>query len=498
MVVELVRKECTTRDGYERDKIMYSSSNNTSIGARVTSRSAGLNAELQAGANPKRFSGLRVLLVVDYVQWILGTIAIDYARFNPWMKATVISETAFARAVERNERLLTNYDLVHFLCPYASRRWAPRLWDKMPVVTSHHHTTDPIATDHNLNGDVILCFSEEWRTYLLVRGLEADRIHCIPYGVDSSCFVPCTPAERAAVRSILGFTPEDVVIGFFGKQGSNESGRKGTEMFIEAAAQLRQAISTASALVIGSGWVDFVEKLRANNLKCIALPFVEGRERFARMYHALDFYWVTSRVEGGPVPLLEAMSSAVCCITTPVGLAPQIVRDGWNGHIVPIDGARRMAEHTVRLAVDCKKRAQIGKEARSTILREMDVAVTAKKIGGVYENALRRYAARTGANSDELVRWIQAPGLARDPDRVFPGTPPLHGIPSNLQKRVRIDEALNWCSHLPHMYLAAARIWARNPTSIVPLRWIFGRLLPSYMIRFLKRLRKANVKVPSA
>ena len=55
------------------------------------------------------------------------------------------------------------------------------------------------------------------------------------------------------------------------------------------------------------------------------------------MYQALDFYWVTARVEGGPVTLLEAMSAEVCCLTTAVGLAREIVNDGENAVLLPFN-----------------------------------------------------------------------------------------------------------------------------------------------------------------
>ena len=46
-------------------------------------------------------------------------------------------------------------------------------------------------------------------------------------------------------------------------------------------------------------------------------------------YSLLDFYFITSREEGGPKSLLEAMACAIPVISTPVGQAKDII-DGKN------------------------------------------------------------------------------------------------------------------------------------------------------------------------
>ena len=51
-------------------------------------------------------------------------------------------------------------------------------------------------------------------------------------------------------------------------------------------------------------------------------------------YRALDLYIVSSRAEGGPKAILEAMACGVPLVTTNVGMANSIIRDGINGFIV--------------------------------------------------------------------------------------------------------------------------------------------------------------------
>ena len=65
-----------------------------------------------------------------------------------------------------------------------------------------------------------------------------------------------------------------------------------------------------------------------------------------------DIYLMLSRLEGGPLPLIEAMGLGMWPICTPVGMAPEIIRHGHNGFIVPpYDGcnADRIADEVSRL-----------------------------------------------------------------------------------------------------------------------------------------------------
>ena len=52
-----------------------------------------------------------------------------------------------------------------------------------------------------------------------------------------------------------------------------------------------------------------------------------------KYYHALDFYLITSREEGGPMGLLESMSTGVKVVTTNVGMASDFI-DQQSGLIV--------------------------------------------------------------------------------------------------------------------------------------------------------------------
>src|SRR6476661_7810126 len=148
---------------------------------------------------------LRVLLVPDSIHWITGTIAKSIVAHNPWLDGTIISGPVLDIVAREHPDLFESFDVVHFVCPYASRSWLPRLRDRIPVVTSHHHVSDDWSTQrHNLDGDAIVAGSSQWAADAVKRGAAPDRVVAVPYGVDASRFVPPTPAQATASRESLG------------------------------------------------------------------------------------------------------------------------------------------------------------------------------------------------------------------------------------------------------------------------------------------------------
>jgi glycosyltransferase involved in cell wall biosynthesis len=92
-----------------------------------------------------------------------------------------------------------------------------------------------------------------------------------------------------------------------------------------------------------------------------------GRDELARAYRALDAYVVASRQEGGPKAVLESMASGVPLVTTRVGQAVEIVRDGENGWLVDVDDVNGLAAGLARVAAyPAKSLALVRLDGRAT------------------------------------------------------------------------------------------------------------------------------------
>jgi glycosyltransferase involved in cell wall biosynthesis len=438
--------------------------------ARMTARAPQLPQE-RVSVPPDR---LRVLLVPDSIHWITGTIAKSIVEHNVWIDGTIMSGAVLDVIAREHAEIFSSFDLVHFVCPYASKRWLPVLRNKLPCVTSHHHVSDDWELQrHNLDGDAIIVGSSQWAEDAESRGADPSKIVRVPYGVDASRFVPPTTQARDAARASLGIAADAILLGFFAKLSSNEQDRKGTDIFAAAVRALNTQLANLTVLIIGPGWDELVAQLRSASVRCVWLPFVKDADRMPEMYQALDFYWVTARVEGGPVTLLEAMSTGVCCITTPVGLARDIVETGVNALMAPFDNVAAFTERTRNLAHDPEMRATIGVNARKTILEFMDVQVTSLSVCDAYTVALEYFRNRTVS--------CQAPRS-------------LTTVGESILEQVAVLEELVWAEALilQGQRALALRImattWAKYPLSSRPARYFFRNVLPQEVVRALVRL----------
>lgn len=410
---------------------------------------------------------LRVLLVPDSIYWVIGTIAKQIAFNNPWIEATICSSPIMSRLLDLDPSIVERIDLVHFIDEAKSRTLLPKLMDKVPCVTTIHHVLDWQSISHNQNGDAVMVVSREWKEDLIERGIEPDRLVWVSNGVDTFVFSPPPPGERARSRRRLKIAPDSFAIGFFSKITSNTQDRKGTDVLIRGLVKMARHLSNVVAVIVGPGWEKMTKDLQERGVKCCWLPFIMDHDDVAKVYQALDVYWITSRIEGGPVTLLEAMSSEVCCVTTPVGMAKEVIRDGVNGFIVPINDVNALVARTVELARDADMQRNMARAGRDTIMNGYQWEQTTGKVSTLYKVAQHHFQQRTSRvpkMSYRLSYDSKGSGNA--------GTIPLNAVDVRLRRWVRMEENLYWIRGVADNREAAMKLCIRalreNPLSMEP------------------------------
>lgn len=186
------------------------------------------------------------------------------------------------------------------------------------------------------------------RRELIVRGIAADRVVRIPLGVDPRIFVPPSPATRAAVRAELGVPDRHIAIGSFQKdgdgwgEGENPKWIKGPDAFCDAVGLLARH-RPVHVVLTGPARGYVKNRLAAAGIS-FSHRYPPDLAGVARLYHALDLYLVASRVEGGPLAIVESWATRTPLVTTDVGMAPDICRDGVNALVRPIDDVVGLAD----------------------------------------------------------------------------------------------------------------------------------------------------------
>jgi hypothetical protein len=106
------------------------------------------------------------------------------------------------------------------------------------------------------------------------------------------------------------------------------------------------------------------------------------------------------------------MSSGICCITTFVGLAREIVVDQVNGCVVPFDDPQSVATRTLALVGEPALRARMGEQARATVLSTMDVRNTTLRMHDVYKAAIVQFG-NHATRVDSAVTSLSHGSIAR-------------------------------------------------------------------------------------
>lgn len=185
---------------------------------------------------------------------------------------------------------------------------------------------------------VVFC-SERSRREHVDRGYPAARTNVVPNGFDLSVFRP-RPDAAARLRSELNLPPAAKVVGHFGRFHP----AKDHATLLDAAARVATADSDVHFALCGRG-VDGDNPGLATMLQRFAIAhrchLLGHRADVAQLMAGMDLVVSSSRTEGFPNAVGEALASGVPCVGTDVGETRRII--GPGGKVVPPRDPRLLA-----------------------------------------------------------------------------------------------------------------------------------------------------------
>ena len=134
---------------------------------------------------------------------------------------------------------------------------------------------------------------------------------------------------RAATRARLGIAEDDVVVGFLGRLAP----QKAPEVTVRAFRRISTSGPPRGSCSRATGPTGRVRALMSElglADRVISLPMANGPD----VIPAFDLFLMTSRYEGFPYVLLEALAAGCAIVTTRVGGVVDCVVEGVNGSIV--------------------------------------------------------------------------------------------------------------------------------------------------------------------
>jgi len=244
--------------------------------------------------------------------------------------------------------------------------------------------------------DAFVAVSPALRTVALAnRDCDSNLLHVISNGVDVTRFAPNSEARRS-VRRELGIPDDAWVVCTVGRLAPE----KDQATLVDAMAPLLD--ERRRLVIVGDG--PEREALRAQIARSAKGAYVHmtgARSDVERVLAACDAFALTSRTEGLPLVLLEAMATALPVISTPVGGIPDLLSHRANGFLLPAGGDRAPLTRQLNwLSMDESLSRQIGRAARYHVVKQYSVERMASEYAALYTSALASHgnaAAETAA-----------------------------------------------------------------------------------------------------
>lgn len=246
--------------------------------------------------------------------WIFGAKVTRLAKFSG-LKASTYFHDRLKDLPDSD-----GYFFVFHQYFYRAIRHNPKILKKKNIVMfTHPNWTFSFSKTHVIwclnKADYIICLNSEVQKELIYLGLKAEKTVLMPIASDPNFFYP---HER-----------KTGTVGFCSAYGD----RKNPEMVYN----LVKHMPERHFYMIGRYWEKYEKYEELQSLPNFTYFDNEDYEKYPDLYNKIDIFISPSTLEGGPVPVLEAMLSNCFPIASKTGFCPDIIQHGKNGFLFDID-----------------------------------------------------------------------------------------------------------------------------------------------------------------
>lgn len=213
----------------------------------------------------------------------------------------------------------------------------------------------------------------------------APQYRIVPLGFDLSSLAAVDTQARVVARASLEISTDAPVVTTVGRLTAIKQPR----LFLDTIAELVRTRPTLVALVAGDGELRQDAHEYAHRLGIDAhMRWLGWRQDLATIYGASDVFLLTSRNEGTPVALIEAMAAAVPTVSTDVGGVRDVIDSPDVGLLAPFGDVHALVANVERLLDDPRLRCHIGERARLSVIERFSSDRLVSDIVAVYQELL--------------------------------------------------------------------------------------------------------------
>ena len=293
----------------------------------------------------------KIFLVTESSGWVVNEISknLNFAlnkKFNTLAKVT-------------KSPLFIKNSIIHFnsFNTFVTKKGVTKIdpSNKIVVTCFHFKPNDPRLEILKNNQQIVDLFHtscESTKKNLMNLGISEEKIIVIPIAIDLNIFEPTQNQEKIILKKKYNIPENQLIIGSFQKDGQGwDEGlepklEKGPDLFIEVINKIKNKKPFVLLTGPARGYVK-------KNLEKIGVPYkhiyFKNPSNVAEMFKMLDYYFITSRVEGGPKALLEAWATGIPLITTNVGMVPDIATNKDNAMISDVENINTFVENFIEV-----------------------------------------------------------------------------------------------------------------------------------------------------
>lgn len=196
-------------------------------------------------------------------------------------------------------------------------------------------------------------------------GIPAHKVHTVVNGIDLARF-----NQAGLDRKALGVSEGDLVAGIVARLHPV----KNHAMLFNAFRLVVDQEPRAKLLIIGDGAERGKLEQQVDQLGLGGqVQFLGSRSDVPDILQCLDVFVLSSKEEGLPLCILEAMAAGLPVVATNVGGIPAVVRLDDNGMLVDPEDSRAMAKALLTLFADKEKRVRLSTNGRRMVEQRYDL-----------------------------------------------------------------------------------------------------------------------------
>jgi glycosyltransferase involved in cell wall biosynthesis len=312
----------------------------------------------------------------------------EHGKFDPYVIRAIRDIV-----VRHDINLIHAHDYKSDLFAYLVGRWLGR---QRPALLSTAHAWVMLGLRGELyrrldlwlmrRFDHLIAVSHATKAEMVTAGVAASNISVIHNAIDTEAW--SLGKATADLRKELGLGHAFPVIGYVGRVMPE----KDLDTWLRAAALVADRHPTARFVLVGEGRDGTTQRHLQSLAAALGIAsyvtFAGYRDDLLPAYASFDVFMLTSRREGLPNSILEAMAMGLPVVTTDVAGAKELVLDGQTGFVLPQGDVHGLAQAALALVDNDSLRLRMGQTGRERVDREFSFTQRLQHIEELYGRML--------------------------------------------------------------------------------------------------------------